>query len=171
LCLVAPCFTIDVSDLSYRQVLVTPVICASLVSGSTQSLGQIGTNHGDVVRKPSYCLEELSEQDEHAVALYHKSDEWPVARVSAHQFSPSLPVLDIAPPHSPPHENQQDATPERRRAPPLLFPREEGECALRTEKEGYTDEEEDITHGEERTIKEEDEAEDEEAATFEDALA
>jgi hypothetical protein len=52
-----------------------------------------------------------------------------------------------------------------------LPPREEEECALRAEKKCYADKEEDVAHGEKGSVKEEDDAEDEEEDTYSYVLA
>lgn len=84
---------------------------------------------------------------------YPKQDEDPI-------------TLHRKPDQRPPHQNQQYARPKRQATAPFLFACEEEKCSLRAEEERDAYEEEDVAHGKESTVKEEDEAEDEEEATY-----
>ena len=89
-----------------------------------QTPREIRSHHGNVVREACDRLEELAEQDEQAVAFHGEPDERPA------------------------QQNQENAAPERRGAPPFLPSREKHERSLGAQKKCDADQEEYVAHGE-----------------------
>jgi hypothetical protein len=59
-----------------RQVLV-PVSFSCLLSSLLQTPCKVWSNNRDVISKPSYRLEEFTEEYEDAVDLDEETDQWP----------------------------------------------------------------------------------------------
>jgi hypothetical protein len=65
-------------------------------------------------------------------------------------------TLHHEPNKRPSRQYEYDAEPERRTTTPFVAAGEEEKCTLRTQEERYADEEENVAHGEEGTVEEED---------------
>jgi hypothetical protein len=107
------------SGLLDRQILV-PASLSCLFSSLLQTPRKVRSHDRNVVSKSSYRLEEFAKQYKDAVNLDEETDQWPA------------------------NEDEYDACDESCCPFDLLTAGEEEECALDSEEEGYSGQEEDL---------------------------